>query len=157
MAARRKHIQVAASIYRNALKFFKSKDKIPDSLMYILMGNLGMIKCLHSQPEIIANTPAFDRICSERNYLQFCTANELSSYFVPYLFDLNNLDESMCQDGDNFIYPPTVEVKFANVRIGIFLLDNGLSLYLFIAKQCDLDLLKNLFGKQKISKHDHLT
>lgn len=54
------------------------------------------------------------------------------------------------------MYPPTVEIKFHNVKDGLFLLDMGLALYLFIAKQCDGGLLQEVFGKPKFSKNDEL-
>lgn len=50
-------------------------------------------------------------------------------------------------DEENFIYPDVCELKFNSVKDGIFLLDNGLSLYLYIAKTCDPQLLKMLYGK----------
>lgn len=76
--------------------------------MYLLQGILSITKSLHSQLDMISNSVAFDRVCAERNYLQFCSGQEISSFFVPYLFDLSHLEESMCQDLDNFVYPPTV-------------------------------------------------
>jgi len=39
----------------------------------------------------------------------------------------------------------------------MYLLDNGLSLYLYISKVCDPKLLKMLFGKDKFTKTDHLS
>jgi len=49
-----------------------------------------------------------------------------------------------------------VEIKFSNVKQGMFLLDAGLALYLFM-KQCDPTLSASIFGKPKISKNDELT
>lgn len=65
--------------------------------MAILKTVMGMIKSVHSQPEIILSTPLFDRVISERNFMQFSSAYEFSTYFNPYLFDLSNLEESMCR------------------------------------------------------------
>jgi len=36
-------------------------------------------------------------------------------------------------------------------------LDDGLCLYLFIAKKCDENLMVNVFGKSKLSKQESLT
>jgi hypothetical protein len=47
-------------------------------------------------------------------------------------------------------------MRFHNVKEGLFLLDNGIALYLFIAKQCPPNLLSEVFGKAKISKNDEL-
>lgn len=62
----------------------------------------------------------------------------------------------MCQTEQEFIYPNTVEIKFHNVKDGLYLLDVGLALYLFIAKQCDAGLLQEIFGKSKLTKNDEL-
>lgn len=63
----------------------------------------------------------------------------------------------MCQDEENFIYPEVCELKFSSVKEGMYLLDNGLSLFLYISKVCDPILLKMLFGKEKFTKTDHLS
>lgn len=39
----------------------------------------------------------------------------------------------------------------------MYLMDNGLALYLYVSKVCDPILLKKLFGKDKLSKNDHLS
>jgi hypothetical protein len=40
-----------------------------------------------------------------------------------------------------------LELKFNSVKDGMFLMDWGLGLILYIAKQYDPNLLKQLFGK----------
>ena len=42
----------------------------------------------------------------------------------------------MCREDIDFIYPESIEPKFNNIKEGIYLLDCGLSLYLYIGKQC---------------------
>lgn len=93
-----------------------------------------MLKSSHAQPFAINNTPVFDRVLAERNILQFSGPHEVHNFFNPYLFDLSNMDESMCMDETEFVYPPTVKVAFLETRNGLFLMDCGLTLYLFIAK-----------------------
>lgn len=56
----------------------------------------------------------------------------------------------MCEFEDEetvFNYPPTVQVKFESIKNGLFLLDNGLYLYLYIAADCNPSLLKHIFGR----------
>jgi hypothetical protein len=60
----------------------------------------------------------------------------------------------MCVDEGEFVYPPTVDIKFHNVKDGMYLMDVGIALYLFIAKQCDPTLSSQILGKQKFSKND---
>lgn len=64
------------------------------------------------------------------------------------------MDKTMCREDLEFKYPPTVELKFHEARNGMFLLDAGLSLYLFIAKQCEPSLLMDIFGKPKLDKNE---
>jgi hypothetical protein len=63
----------------------------------------------------------------------------------------------MCRDDGEFVYPEMLEAKFPNVKDGLFVLDCGLALYLYIGKSCPPEHLKELFGKQKISRNEHLT
>lgn len=98
-----------------------------------------------------------DRVICERNYFQFCGPNEISTYFNPYLFDLTSMEEHMCRDDIEFVYPNTVELRFQNTKDGLFLLDDGIALYLFIARQCPPEVIMDVFGKPKLTKNDHLT
>lgn len=95
-----------------------------------------------------------DKILSERLFLQ-SSGYEISTYFNPYLFNLSELEPNMCQNED-FQYPPTVDIKFHNVKSGLFLMDVGLALYLFIAKDCDPHLLTEVLGKPKFNKNDEI-
>lgn len=62
--ARRRLFQLAYGVYRGALSHFKSYDKIPDTILYILQGTLAMFKNYHSQPDAIPNSILFDRLCA---------------------------------------------------------------------------------------------
>lgn len=66
------------------------------------------------------------------------------------------MDESMCMDEAEFVYPPTVKVGFEETRNGLFLMDCGLTLYLFIAKEYNSALIKEVLGIDKLSKNDTL-
>ncbi len=52
------------------------------------------------------------------------------------------MDETMCREDIDFVYPETIEPKFNNIKEGMFLLDCGIALYLYIGKQCSPELLK---------------
>jgi hypothetical protein len=88
-------------------------------------------------------------VLSERNWLQAAGSEEVAMYFHPYLFDLTNLEEGMCRDDMEFVYPPRVHPLFNNIKDGLYLLDNGLCLYLFISKKCNDELLNEIFGGVK--------
>lgn len=95
--ARKKITDAIGLIYTCALNEFKKPENIPDSIMSIVMSGLSMLKSIHSQPELIINTPNFDKILGERNLLQFAGINDLGTHFSPYLFDLTNLSADMCR------------------------------------------------------------
>lgn len=50
-----------------------------------------------------------------------------------------------------------MEVKFDGVREGIFLMDYGLGLYLFIGRKCDMGLYSRIFGREKYAKQHPIT
>lgn len=69
--ARKKLLNAISSIYTSAVQNYKKSNNIPDSIITIITAVLGLLKSAHSQPELINNTPTFDKIVSERNFLQF--------------------------------------------------------------------------------------
>jgi hypothetical protein len=50
------------------------------------------------------------------------------------------------------MYPDLCELKFSSVKEGLFIMDCGLTLYLYISKSCHPNYLKCLFGKDKFVK-----
>ena len=118
-----------------------------------MLSQLAILKSTHFQLESINDTIVLDTIVTQRNLLQSGTVHELNNFFSPYLFNLTTMTEDMCRDDENFIYPEVCELKFASVKEGMFLMDNGMSLCLYIAKVCDPYFLKALFGKEKFSKN----
>jgi hypothetical protein len=98
-----------------------------------------------------------DGIVAQRNFLQSCGSIEINNFFSPYLFNLTLMSEEMCRDDDNFVYPDVCELKFSSVKEGMYLMDSGLCLWLYVSKTCDPFFLKSLFGKDKFSKNEQLT
>jgi hypothetical protein len=96
------------SLYKQALSFYKTKEALPESILTILMGSLSILKSIHTQPETTFNSPVADQIQAERNNLAFCSNRDIYSVFMPYLYDLSQMDPSMCQEDPEFLYPPTV-------------------------------------------------
>ena len=88
--------------------------------------------------------------------LQSSNYADLNSVFSPYLFDLTSIDNERCLP-DNFIYPDACELRFNNVKEGMFLFDVGQALYLYVAKNCHPNYVVSLFGKQKLLKNDHVS
>lgn len=122
-----------------------------------MLSQLAVLKSPHFQLESINDSIVLDNVVAERNLLQSCPANELANFFSPYLFNLSTMTEEMCQDDENFIYPEVCELKFSSVKEGVFLLDNGVSLMLYIARSCDPYIMKVLFGKEKFSKGEQVS
>ena len=112
---------------------------------------LAFLKNYHSQIELVNDTLIMERIISQRNILQSCNYTECITLFTPYLFDLTTIGNDRCLD-DNFIYPDVCQLKFSSVTDGLFLMDTGFVLYLFIAKTYHPNYLLALFAKDKILK-----
>jgi hypothetical protein len=95
---------------------------------------------------MINDTLVLDRIVSQRNLLQACNYQDCIAHFTPYLFDLTTIGEDQCLE-ENFIYPDVCALRFSSVKEGIFLMDTGFAIYLYIAKSCHPNYLAALFGK----------
>jgi hypothetical protein len=95
--AKQKLLALTLAIYLCAIKIYKSYDNLPDSLIALFSTALGILKNYHSQLELIKNTHVMDKVLGERNFLQSSVPHEVTMYFYPYLFDLSNLDETMCR------------------------------------------------------------
>jgi hypothetical protein len=117
----------------------------------MILGFLAFLKNYHSQIDQINDTLILDRIVSQRNILQACNYQDFSALFTPYLFDLTTIDKDRCLE-DNFVYPDICELRFASVKEGIFMMDSGFALYLFIAKSYHPNYLAALFGREKLAK-----
>jgi hypothetical protein len=117
----------------------------------MMLGFLGFLKNYHSQIDQINDTLILERVIAQRNLLQSCSYQEPVTMFTPYLFDLTTIGSDRCLE-ENFIYPDLCELKFSSVKDGVFLLDCGVALYLFIARTCHPNYLAALFGKEKLGK-----
>jgi hypothetical protein len=73
--ARQKLIDIVLGIYRAAMERYKKYTEIPDSIMTIFSTALGILKTYHSQPDLINNTHALDKMLGERNFLQCAGPN----------------------------------------------------------------------------------
>lgn len=122
----------------------------------MVLGYLAFLKHYHSQVDIINDTIVLDRIIAQRNLLQACNYQDPSALFTPYLFDLTTIGNDRCLD-ENFIYPDVCDLRFQSVKEGLFLLDAGVALYLYISRSYHPDYLRALFGKEKLVKGDVLS
>lgn len=127
--------------------------KLPEEFRNMVLGFLGFMKHYQTQIDLINDTLILDRIVAQRNLLQACNYQDPVAIFTPYLFDLTSIGNDRCLEG-NFLYPDVCELKFASVKEGVFLMDAGVALYLFIARSCHPNYLLSLFGKEKLAKGD---
>jgi hypothetical protein len=95
-------------------------------------------------------------VVTQRNLLQCSNYNDCNAAFSPYLFDLTSIDQDRCLP-DNFVYPDACELRFSSVKEGLFLLDAGVALYLYVSRQCHPHYLQSLFGKEKLLKTDQVS
>jgi hypothetical protein len=117
----------------------------------MILGFLAFLKNYHTQIDSVNDTIVLDRIIAQRNLLQACNYQDPAALFTPYLFDLTTIGNDRCLD-DNFLYPDVCDLRFHSVKEGLFLLDAGTALYLFIAKNHHPDYVRALFGKEKLAK-----
>lgn len=118
-----------------------------------MLSFLAFLKNYHSQIDLINDSIILDRVIAHRNQLQCCNYPDCNATFSPYLFDLTTIGSDRCLP-DNFIYPDPCELRFGSVKEGVFLMDAGNTLYLFLAKNYHPNYCLALFGKEKLLKTD---
>lgn len=112
----------------------------------LILSFLGFLKNNHSQIDLINDSIALDRVVAHRNFFQSANYPDCNAAFSPYLFDLTTIGNDRCLP-DNFIYPDSCELRFSSVREGVFLMDAGTALYLYLSKNYHPNYCLALFGK----------
>lgn len=54
------------------------------------------------------------------------------------------------------MYPDSCELRFSSVKEGVFLLDAGNTLYLYLARQFHPNYCMALFGRDKLAKGERV-
>lgn len=119
----------------------------------MVLSFLGFLKNYHSQIDIVSDSLILERVIAQRNLLQSSNYPDCNLVFSPYLFDLTTIGTDRCLP-DPFLYPDSCELRFSSVKEGLFLMDAGHALYLFMGRQYHPNYCLALFGKEKLLKTD---
>lgn len=76
--------------------------------------------------------------------------DELSLHLMPNIFAIHNLSEEECiyDEEGNFVWPGMLGLNFESIEDaeGIFLLDDGIQVFIHVSYSAAADNLKAIFG-----------
>ncbi|KRX08468.1 Zinc finger, Sec23/Sec24-type [Pseudocohnilembus persalinus] len=136
-----------------------NRNNIPDSMIQFPLSILGIMKHRIFNNYQDATIEADIMNCLRFNLLSM-PIDEMMTYFVPYIFDIEEInedeDKTLClYDGENlFNYPPTVNATFQSLSTrGIFIMDCGHALYFFINQEnVNPKTLKDIIGVENVNQ-----
>ncbi|KPI42602.1 uncharacterized protein AB675_9629 [Cyphellophora attinorum] len=127
---------------------------LPEHLRDLSIYMLGLIK---SRAFKGGNEHADWRIHSAR-LLRSCGVTESALYLYPRIYSLHNLTPEDCfahPETMQLVVPPTVRASFAYVEEGgVYLVDNGQVVLIWLHARVSPNLIEDLFGTDKQSLHD---
>lgn len=127
-----------------------------DSLATLPLTILGMVKSSILSPNGVTASKDMDVRNAMRFRLNSTSLDDAMLFFTPYLFALHTLvdenagvyDEEGC-----FVFPSLLSLASANLsKSGLYLLDDGLGLYMLVGSQISKEILNNLFGVADLSE-----
>ncbi|OCT50362.1 hypothetical protein CLCR_06614 [Cladophialophora carrionii] len=127
---------------------------LPEHLKEFAMYTLGLIKSRAFKGGV---EPTDRRVHSAR-FMRSSGVTETSLYLYPRIYSLHNLNPEDCfADAETMqlVVPPTLRASFARVEEGgVYLVDNGQVVLLWLHAQVSPNLLQDLFGEGNNSLHD---
>ena len=136
-----------------------NKNNLSSNLIQFPLNVLGMLKhrFLSSVP---ADTLEQDLINSQRCNLMHLTVDETIVNFVPYLFDIEQMDEedvSRYEEDGQYIFPSSTTTALESIQMhGLYLMDMGDKLILYVDEQrANQTLLVDIFGTTDLSEIHH--
>ncbi|EXJ62307.1 hypothetical protein A1O7_02741 [Cladophialophora yegresii CBS 114405] len=127
---------------------------LPEHLKEFAMYTLGLIKSRAFKGGV---EPTDRRVHSAR-FMRSSGVTETSLYLYPRIYSLHNLNPEDCfADAETMqlVVPPTLRASFARVEEGgVYLVDNGQVVLLWLHAQVSPNLLQDLFGEGTNSLHD---
>ena len=141
---------------------------LPENLKEFAMYMLGLIKsrAFKGEPEqapsllaqlnrvrrlsITGGIEPTDRRVHSARFLHSCGITELALYLYPRIYALHNLSPEDCfpsQETGQLVLPPTLRASFSRVdEGGVYIVDNGQVLLIWLHAQVSPNLLEDLFG-----------
>ncbi|KAF2863038.1 beta-sandwich domain of Sec23/24 [Piedraia hortae CBS 480.64] len=120
---------------------------LPENLKEIAMYTLGLLK----SRALKAGREPSDRRIQEARMVKAMGSAELSLYMYPRMLAIHNLDpsEGFADENGQLKMPQAVRLTFADIEEGgVYLVDNGQILLLWIHQRVSPNLLEDLFGPE---------
>ncbi len=99
-----------------------------------------------------------DRRIHSARFLRTCGVDEMALYLYPRIYAIHSLTAEDCfahPETMQLVVPPSVRASFARVEEGgVYLVDNGQAVLLWLHAQVSPNLLEDLFGEGKGSLQD---
>ena len=153
---------VRARMIFNQLTKNKHKDEgLPESMITFSLGMLGLLK----HPLFIEQQWQYNLDTDFRNALRIrlnmLNIEETMMYFTPYLFAVHRLveegDVAYHDESGAFVFPQLLNLSTSVLtNNGVYLMDDGYSLYMLVGSQVDPTLLKNMLGVESIQDVESL-
>jgi protein transport protein SEC24 len=91
-----------------------------------------------------------DRRVHSARFMQSCGTTELALYLYPRIYPLHNLTAEDCfpnPETGQLVLPPTLRASYARVEEGgVYIIDNGQIILIWLHAQVSPNLLEDLFG-----------
>lgn len=151
----------ARMIYSQVTKNKNKDEGQPESMITFSLAMLGMLK----HPLFIEQQWQYNVETDLRNALRIklnmLNAEETMLYFVPYLFAVHRLveegDVAYYDESGSFVFPQLLNLSMGVLsNNGIYLMDDGYSLYMLVGSAVDPTILKNMLGISSIQEVESL-
>lgn len=156
-------IQLAKSLVQDMCTTCKITQKgcYIESMTALPLIILSFLKHAVFSPYNLRVSKEMDYISALRLKLNFLSIEETMLHFVPYLFPIHTMAEEnagyYAEDG-NFVFPQLLSLTIDNLKTdGIYLMDDGESIYMLVGSKVSPGLLRNLFGIEHISEIPKIT
>ncbi|RVX69792.1 hypothetical protein B0A52_06437 [Exophiala mesophila] len=127
---------------------------LPEHLKEFAMYTLGLIK----SPALRGGVEHPDRRVQSARFLRSAGVTETALYLYPRIYSVHNLQPEDCfanPETMQLVVPPTLRASFARVEEGgVYLVDNGQQILLWLHAQTSPNLIEDLFGPEAHSLQD---
>ncbi|KAJ3084473.1 COPII coat Sec23p-Sfb3p heterodimer component [Rhizoclosmatium hyalinum] len=126
---------------------------LPESFKLYPLYSLSLLKCKAFRPGMLSSDA---RITAMRN-LRNIGVSESVPFFYPRMFGLHNLepDFGILDSRGNIRLPSCVRVSYERLDPeGIYLLENGVQMFLWVGRQVSSELVSSIFGVQRVEEID---
>ncbi|KAI9340889.1 Sec23/Sec24 trunk domain-containing protein [Obelidium mucronatum] len=126
---------------------------LPESFKLYPLYTLCLLKCRAFRKGMLSSDA---RVTAMRNFRNFGVPESVV-FFYPRMFALHNLDHDFgaLDHRNNIRLPPCVRISYERLDPeGIFLMENGVQMFLWVGRQCPPELINQVFGVQRVEEID---